>query len=197
MIKTENQLKKIHFPQGGDPTNCVLYCYMNLFNTMSGFKKYYKENGGHNEDEECKIINWNIKKFGIGGQHLVLEKLAHNGNHLYDGLTLGQLKRAMEFWPHETHDGSKWFIPIFVTVASKQRLNGRHRIMLLYCGSENKMVLMDPQVDRYVFLDGIGDLILMYKTIMTMDVVGHTTDKGVKAILFSKEHFEHLPLENI
>lgn len=95
-FKQEQILNQIPYPQLDDPTNCVIYTYMNLLLNKS-FLKFKKYTEGHNEQEETKILN-QFKHLWIKEDYqLFPNKITSNGRHLYNGLTIGQLQWALDY----------------------------------------------------------------------------------------------------
>lgn len=193
-------LGAIPYPQKKDPTNCVIYSLMNLFGKEEPFLQFKKESDGHDLNDEVASLN-KVKDLWVGDNdlHIFPYKLASNGGHLYDGLTIGQLQGALDFWDYSHYDCKDWFIAVSVTVASRFNIYGRHQVSIYYDGKGGgkraNLILCDPQIDNYVKLEGVHELLAFYRTVMEIDIVAYVDDGGLKALYFKKKSFSHIPFE--
>ena len=198
LFKKEKLLTDLPFPQVGDPTNCVLYCMMNLFNDDRFYDKYQKDKGGHDEKDEMQILN-NEKDIIFHTDSVLFQRrLGCNGGSVYDGLSISQLQRAFEFWDHQAHDEST-FVPVFLTVASQSKMYGLHRILVLYDGQSPtknaRLILCDPQISKFVILEGIHEVVAKYRIINDVEIMSFASEKGYHYLHFSKAAFSHIPFD--
>lgn len=191
----DNNLSKIPFPQRNDPTNCVVYCFMNLFNNKELFEEFLRENRGHNWEDEYKIINLRAKLFNSLSGNLYVREFANNAGSIHDSLTLSQIRNALHYTFDYEYDDRDYFVPIFATVASKKNMRGRHRVLFFDLGGEN-IILCDPQIDRFLLIS-LSDFMCYYKTIISIEAVMNCDkDFNIKVVHFRKEDFSHIPWIN-
>lgn len=200
ILKGLDFLKPLPFPQGEDPTNCVLYAYANLLGDFpEALKAKRKKKDGHNTEEEIRILRL-LQPF-FGGHNVFPYSIACNGGSDYDGLTVDQVESSIRGSWAMDFDSKNWFYPVFATVASQVNIGGLHRVVFFTDGygyktpEHTRIILADSQLGSFVQFNSLKKFVQYYKTVHDMQILTYFdgTLPGLRQLYFQKSKYNHIP----